>query len=271
MFHSIRPFRSLPAGFVTAVNYVVNYFDSLFTNQVTVNIRVGYGEIGGQALSSGALGESESFIDSVSYSKALTALRANEPNADQQAAYTTLPVTSPLNGGTLWMTSAEEKALGLLPANDPAIDGYVGFSNQYSFSYSPTATPGPNQFYFVGVAEHEFSEVLGRNSWLGDAINGTTSYGVMDLFRYSAPNVRDLTATPPSPYGSAYFSINNGATNLDSFNTNPNGDLGDWAGSAAPDAFLAFSPSGQIEGITARRYHTDEYPWLGFSYVEHAD
>ena len=48
----------LPAGFVTAVNYVVNYFDQLFTNPVTVNIAVGYGEIDGFTLASNALGES---------------------------------------------------------------------------------------------------------------------------------------------------------------------------------------------------------------------
>ena len=41
---------SLPQGFVAAVNYVVNYFDSLFTNPITVNIDLGYGEIAGQSL-----------------------------------------------------------------------------------------------------------------------------------------------------------------------------------------------------------------------------
>jgi autotransporter passenger strand-loop-strand repeat protein len=148
------------------------------------------------------------------------------------------------------MTTAEEKALGLLSANDPAIDGYVGFSSVFPFSYSPTAAPAPNQFYFVGVVEHEISEVLGRSSVLGDGIGGTTSYSIMDLFRYSAPNVRDLTVTPPSPYTSAYFSINNGNTNLDNWSTNPNGDIGDWSASAGADAFLAFDPSGQINGIT---------------------
>ena len=49
---------SLPSGFVTAVNYVVSYFDTLFTNNVTLNIHVGYGEIDGQSLASNALGES---------------------------------------------------------------------------------------------------------------------------------------------------------------------------------------------------------------------
>ena len=41
---------ALPTGFIAAIDYVVNYFDSLFTNNVTIGIDVGYGEIGGQAL-----------------------------------------------------------------------------------------------------------------------------------------------------------------------------------------------------------------------------
>jgi hypothetical protein len=90
---------SLPSGFVSAVNYVINYFDSTFTNPVTVNIRVGYGEIAGQPLGSGALGESESFLDSVSYSQSLAALKANEPGTAQQTAYNSLPASSPLPGG----------------------------------------------------------------------------------------------------------------------------------------------------------------------------
>src|SRR5271166_5792003 len=68
---------SLPAGFVAAVNYVVNYYESVFTNPVTVNIDVGYGEIDGQSLGSGALGESETYIDSVAYSQAVAALKAD--------------------------------------------------------------------------------------------------------------------------------------------------------------------------------------------------
>lgn len=40
-----QPISSLPAGFVSAVNYVVDYYDKLFTNPITMNIAVGYGEI----------------------------------------------------------------------------------------------------------------------------------------------------------------------------------------------------------------------------------
>jgi hypothetical protein len=51
---------SLPAGFISAVNYAVNNFDTLFTANVTITLHVGYGEIGpnNTPLGSGALGES---------------------------------------------------------------------------------------------------------------------------------------------------------------------------------------------------------------------
>src|SRR5437588_12023128 len=91
---------SLPAGFVSDVNYVVNYFDSIFTNPITVNIDLGYGEIAGQSMGAGALGESETYLDSFAYSTVVNALKGNEPSATQKAAYATLPAGSPLSGGT---------------------------------------------------------------------------------------------------------------------------------------------------------------------------
>ena len=93
---------NLPPGFVAAVNYVVSYYESVFTDPITINIDVGYGEIGGQPLGSGALGESETYLDnSYSYSQVVAALKASATSSAQQAAYASLPTTSPLSGGTL--------------------------------------------------------------------------------------------------------------------------------------------------------------------------
>src|SRR5580704_8036201 len=58
-----------PAAFTAAINYVVQFFDQEFTNNITVNIDVGWGEIDGQRLESDALGESESYGDYFSYSQ----------------------------------------------------------------------------------------------------------------------------------------------------------------------------------------------------------
>src|SRR6185437_8991044 len=102
---------NLPAGFVSAIDYVVNYYNTHFTNNVTINLHVGYGEIDGQALASGALGESEAAnYVSESYSSVRNALIGkNAPGAS------TLPASQPLSG-QLYLSQAEAQALGLTSA-----------------------------------------------------------------------------------------------------------------------------------------------------------
>ena len=230
-----------PAGLVAAVNYVVNYYDQLFPTAVTVSIHVGYGEIDGQALSSSALGESDTFLSTASYSSVRDALLAeNAPGAS------TLPATAPAGSpGQLYISLAEATALGLAP-NNGSLDGYVGFSSTSNiFSYATNTAPPPSQYYFVGVVEHEFSEVMGRASYLDLA----GAYSPMDLLRYSAPGVHQFTTGAPS-----YFSIDAGATNLDNWNnfqTGNGGDLGDWAPSAGNDAYNDNSNPGVINAVTS--------------------
>jgi len=49
-----------PSGFRTAVAAAVLHLESLFTDQITINISVGYGTITGVPISSGALAQSRS-------------------------------------------------------------------------------------------------------------------------------------------------------------------------------------------------------------------
>ena len=98
---------TLPAGFVNAVNYVVNYFDNLFTNNVVINIDLGYGEIHGGSLS-GAVSQSQpgGHLD-VAYTDVQGALLAeNAPGASN------LPGANPLSGPFIRLPPAEAKALG---------------------------------------------------------------------------------------------------------------------------------------------------------------
>ncbi len=233
---------SLPSGFVSAVDYVVGYFDSLFTNNATITIDVGYGEIDGQRLESDALGESEQAnVTSVSYSAVRNALIA-----EGAPGVSTLPATSPAPGGdTLYMPTSEQKALGLIP-NNSEVDGYVGFdSGSNIFSYSIGTAPPSGEYYFVGVVEHEFTEVMGRTSYL----DYSGAYSLMDLFRYAAPGDRQFTTG-----ASSYFSINSGTTDLDNWNnyqTGNDGDLGDWAPSAGDDAFDDNSNPGVVNAFSS--------------------
>jgi hypothetical protein len=240
-----QPVSGLPSGFVAAINYVVNYYESIFTTPATVNIDVGYGEIGGQAMASNALGESESFLAAYNYSTIKSALATSDPSAAAS-----LPASQPVSG-TMWVSTSEAKALRLTPAQPTGdIDGYVGFSSSLPLAYDPNNRAVAGSYDFIGVVEHEFSEVMGRidlfNATLSD---GTTTipnaYSLLDMFHYTSPGVHTYSGTATN-----YFSSNGGTTNLVFFNSNAAGDLGDWAGSAGADAYLAFSPSGQANTVS---------------------
>jgi hypothetical protein len=239
---------NLPTGFVAAVNYVVSYFDTLFTTPVTVTIKVGFGEIDGQSLQAGALGESLPVLNGQAgygivepYASVRDALLGqNAPGAG------TLPASAPANApASLVTTQAEAKALGLV-ANNGGLDGYVGVDAAANiFGYSTTAAPAWNQYDFVALVEHEFSEIMGRISEL-DTPN---VYTPMDLYRFSAAYARQFTSGAAS-----YFSIDNGVTALDNWNnfqTGNGGDLGDWAPSAGNDAFDDNAYPGVVNALTA--------------------
>jgi hypothetical protein len=247
--------NNAPPGFVASFDAVVQYFESQFNNPITINIDVGYGEIGpnNTPLAQGALGESSTEFNSYSYSAIRTALVGNAVSAVQMSAAGTLPGSDPTPGGNgnYWVSTAEAKALGLSGPSS-AIDGWVGFANTSSATFTYNTTNGgsvaPGTYDFFGVAAHEISEVLGRELFVGDQDGqgiGANSYTPLDLFHYSSNGVRDFAGTT-----AGYFSFDAGATDVDQFNTNPSGDFGDWASSAGNDAFLAFSGSGHANLVT---------------------
>ena len=190
-----------PAAFKTDVAAAVQWFQSHFSDPITININVGYGEVGGQTMGSGALGQSMYFVDSFSYSQVKNALAADAKSASDLSSVATLPSTDPTNGGTFYVSTAEAKALGL--DSGSFTDGYVGFSSGGVFDYDNTNGVTAGQYDFMGTVMHEISEVLGRETMDGQ---GATYYP-LDLFHYSAPGVRTFSGTTPG-----YFSVDNGQT-----------------------------------------------------------
>ena len=225
-----------PAGFEAGVEAVVSYFESHFSNPITITIDVGYGEVDGQSLGVGALAESETVLTSVSYSALEAALVANADAIGDTAAAANIPATSPVSGNW-WLSTAEAEALGLSNVGGNP-DGYVGFSSSVSFSYNDSNGVPLGQYDFFGVVAHEISEVMGRQMMDGENFQGGTSYEPLDLFHYSAAGVRDFSGTT-----AGYFSPDGGTTNLGNFNTNPSGDFGDWVASVGK--------SGVVDPVTA--------------------
>ena len=236
--------------FGKALTDAANFFENNIFDPITIDLNVGWGEVNGQSLGNDALGQSFAFGNNfLSYGQLRQALLSDTSSPVYASAFATLPTTDPIGGTHSYrVNDAEEKALGLMPgtASITGSDGAVGFSpptnGQFDYSTSNATVPS-GEIDFVGVAEHEISEAMGRISLLGRhyTINGVTTnaYSILDLFRYSSPGNLQETAGQQ-----AYFSVNNGTVNLDNFNTNPAGDPGDWASSAGNDAFDAFDSPG---------------------------
>jgi len=174
-----RSVNNAPAAFKADVQAAVNFLDSLFTNNITINIHVGWGEVDNQNLVSGALGESIFNTATLTYQQIYNAFQNNQFSADQKQAFASLPAMDPTGTNAITLSTAEEKALGLIAGNSTAIDGWVGFSKTVSWDFSTTNRSVPGQYDLLGVIEHEVTEVMGRFSDNG-------GFSPMDLFRYSA-------------------------------------------------------------------------------------
>src|SRR5580700_6654983 len=163
----------LPAGFTSAINYVVSYFDNLITTNETVNIQVGYGTYdGGHAVNNGGGVENDFNLANGNTTNALLYHYSTVRQAlinHGAAGSSTLPVNDPLGSGfDIYVQPSEARALGLAAGTaNGNIDAYIGFGqpvagHPYSFDPNNRAIPGDSDF--IGVALHEFSHALGRIS-----------------------------------------------------------------------------------------------------------
>jgi hypothetical protein len=260
---SVANLGSNEQAFMTAMVDVAKYYETLFTTTAkeVVNIQVGWGEIAGQSLPSGALGASESNGYLVNYSTVVSGLeKAGLPATAFTASNE--PTTA-----EFFISSAEAKSFGLIPGTSSGVDGYIGFGTLsgtgYSWNFTSSATTGqgsgtlPTQFDFQGVAQHEISEVMGRIAMEGHTVyNGQPLYTPLDLFNFDSPGHLVLSGGDNS--GSqvqSYFSVDNGATQLGWFNDGyKGGDIADWA---------SYSSSYQSDTLASHSYQ-DAFDAFGY-------
>ena len=226
---------------------------------IVVNITFDYGFLNGGALTAqSGSGQSQGNAAALDYATIKQALPA-------------LPATDPIPlAHSFYVTDSQIKTLGIpnvvlngttITATSNEVDGFVGLNtiaNGVTLAYDPNNQSVTGQIGVIGLLEHEITEVLGRVSILGNTLGGATPfYSILDLFRYSAPGTRVLTAGTP-----AYFSTDNGVTNgviengvthFGIFNTAAGGDAADWLSSAVPadaiDAFLTTGTAGVFSAL----------------------
>jgi hypothetical protein len=223
-----------------AFNYAAQQFQNHFTDNFQLNVLVA-----AQA-GTGIVGQSNApLLGNFTYGQVRTALvndQTAHPSADGATSIANLPLADPYGGANFLVARGLGKALQLI-GSDATTDGTFTFGAGWSYTYDPLNRAVSGKFDFIGIAEHEISELMGRVARLNQTGNGNRPF---DVFRYTG------SGTPSTAFTDAnvYFSINGGATNLKNFNANGNGgDLGDWA-SGSNDAFNAFSSTGVLNDLT---------------------
>jgi hypothetical protein len=234
------------ANMKAACSYAAKQFTDRYNDPINVNIMVaatpGTNDFGSSTTS---------FASVDSYAALRNAFAADSKTADDA---TTVGAGGSLPAGAdpiatthgYLVTRAQAKALGLRP-DDMQKDGTFNFGGGHKWTYDPNNRNVPGSFDFIGVAMHEYSEIMGRNSIMGDTLGtGMPNYVAFDLFHYTGAGARGLNNGP-----GRFFSFNNGTTLLIAFNDNSanGGDLQDWAG-PAPDPFNAFGPPGEQDDLT---------------------
>jgi hypothetical protein len=236
---------SAPAGFVPAFTDAIQLFERTYTDPITITMNVGWGEINGNPLNPGNLGQSlTNQPGSFTYAQVKNALIHDAKSAADAAAVATLGA-DPTGGRAFEMSNAEAKALGLIAGNPGGTDGWVGFDSGASYTFAPNARAVSGKYDFIGIAEHEIAEVMGRYGMTQNGCSNPLCDSPIDLFRYSGAGNFDL-----NPENGSYFSIDGGISNINTFNGTTGGDLSDWAGLTL-DTFNASSSIGSAEPFTA--------------------
>jgi hypothetical protein len=200
--------RAAPQSFRDAIQAAANVLDASFSDNITINISVGYGEINGTPESSGgaSAGPSTGVYDS--YSQVRSWLSQNAA-AEVQSGATALPTGTSIQGQSqvvVWR--AQEKLLGQVSASDTGLDGEAGFATDISTNL------------LEGVALHELTHAMGRVGYSG------AQPDIFDLYRFRSAGTYLFGNAEPTAAAS-YFSLDGGKT-----------DLADYGMTSDPSDFL---------------------------------
>jgi len=184
----------------SAFNYAAQEFESRFSDPIHINITV--------AASPGTsiLGQSStSLLGTYSYGGAggvRSTLINDATTASDTTANASLGMVDPTGGGAFLVSRAQGRALGLTAASDGNSDGTFTFGGGFSYTYDPNNRAVVGLYDFIGVAQHEITEIMGRIALLGQNLTGSPNYVPYDLF----PLYRTRNAEPDAKrHGRLFF------------------------------------------------------------------
>jgi Ca2+-binding RTX toxin-like protein len=191
-------------AFRNDIQAAIDIYDSIFTADISVNIKFGDGEIDGTPIPQNVSEGGISVGARLTYATLVADLQAAEPGFFTSAM---VPSGSSINGHSSFIvSSAQARIFGILSAHAGAgdIDGTVGIGTGF--------TAGGLR---IAGALHEIGHALGR-------VPGSE----LDLFRFTGVGTRLFGGGNTAP--AAYFSLDGGVTRL-----------ANWGQTSDPSDFLA--------------------------------
>jgi hypothetical protein len=251
---------ALPANVLTAMQDATRLWDQFITDNITLNVEVGWGT--NFASNVNAFANSPS-IDQT-FTAVRTALQADQSSTNDNTAFASLPAgpdfdvlinftannpngsgsattyldnDGDLNNTNIAVKRANAKALGLLPANDATVDGRIVFNSTRTWDFN--RIDGVTGFDIVGIGTHEIGHFLGFVSGVdtldfndGQAgragpfnDNQFDDTSVLDLYRFSAESIAAGgagTIDVAADGRTKFFAIDGGTTSLGAFSEGSN-------------------------------------------------